>query len=213
MSSAPNEAFSDVLALLKNCPPSDEGILFAFLEDIQPDSQYGMRVVYDGVEGPRGLYVAALIASSKVSKPEQLSEDGYKVVTTGVTDIANTAGSLESPVGDHTVVGYCTMVTLTGFKLDPPRNKAFRVALALLSKVDDEGFHVHELEHIEPEQVAPAVNCMRELRTLSKRVRCESTERRSRTRTLDSGDLSPSATKKARTLQEAPSGDSWSEAE
>ena len=172
-----------------------------------------MRVVYDGVEGPRGLYVAALIASNKVSKPEQLNEDGYKVVTTGVKDIANPAGTLEKPIGDHTVVGYCSMATLTGFKLDPPRNKPFRVALALLSRADDEGFHVHKLEHIEPDQVAPAVNCMRKLRTLSKRVRCESTERRSRTRTLESGDLSPSATKKARTLQEAPSGDSWSEAE
>ena len=157
--------------------------------------------------------MAALIASNKVSKPEQLNEDGYKVVTTGVKDIANPAGTLERPIGDHTVVGFCSLATLTGFKLDPPRNKPFRVALALLSKADDEGFHVHKLEHIEPDQVAPAVNCMRKLRTLSKRVRCESTERRSRTRTLESGDLSPSATKKARTLQEAPTGDSWSEAE
>ena len=35
--SAPNAAYTDVLAILNNCPEHDEGILFAFLAVIQPD--------------------------------------------------------------------------------------------------------------------------------------------------------------------------------
>ena len=67
-SSAPNAAFNDVLAILNICPAHDEGIHFAFLADVQPDTQYGMRLVYDGEEGPTGLYVAALVASNSKSK-------------------------------------------------------------------------------------------------------------------------------------------------
>ena len=36
-SSAPNAAYNDVLGILNNCPEHDQGILFAFLADIQPD--------------------------------------------------------------------------------------------------------------------------------------------------------------------------------
>ena len=36
-------------------------MLFAFLADIQPDPYYGMRLIYDGQEGSRCLYVAALV--------------------------------------------------------------------------------------------------------------------------------------------------------
>ena len=46
--SAPNAAFSDVLAILKNCPPHDEGIHFAFLADVHTDPNYGMKLVFDG---------------------------------------------------------------------------------------------------------------------------------------------------------------------
>ena len=103
--SAPNASFSDVLAILKHCPAHDEGIHFAFLADIQPDPYYGMRIVYDDCEGPRGLYVAALVASNNKSKTEHVSDAGYNVVTTAINDIANPAGSVKEPVGNHTVVG------------------------------------------------------------------------------------------------------------
>ena len=111
--SAPNAAYNGVLGILNNCPEHDEGILFAFLADIQPDPYYGMRIVYDGQEGPRGLYVTALVASSSKSKTEQVSDDGYKVVTTAVKDIANPAGALDKRVGSHALVGYCSMENLS----------------------------------------------------------------------------------------------------
>ena len=52
-----------MLGIFNNCPQHDQGIHFAFLADIQSDPYYGMRLVYDDSEGPRGLYVAALVAS------------------------------------------------------------------------------------------------------------------------------------------------------
>ena len=97
------------------------------------------------------------------------------------------------------------MDNLPGFRLDPPRGRNFRVALVLLARADEkEGLHIHKLEYIEPEQVNQAVVCMQKLRTLSKRVRSVSTDKRTHSHALDSEDLSPSKTKKARTLQAAP---------
>ena len=79
------------------------------------------------------------------------------------------------------------------------------MALALLSSADEtEGFHIHKLEYIEPEQVNQAVLCMRKLRTLSKRVRSLSTDKRTHSHALGSDDLSPAKLKKARCLQASP---------
>ena len=128
-----------------------------------------MRIVYDGQEGPRGLYVAALVASNSKSKTEQMSEHGYKVVTPAVKDIANPDGSVDKPIGNHTLVGYCSMDSLPGFRLDPPRGKNFRVAVVLFTSADEnEGLHIHQLEYIEMDQVQHAVLCMQKLRRLSK---------------------------------------------
>ena len=52
---APNEAYSDVLGIFKNCPPHDEGVLFAFLSDIESDPHYGLRLNYDGREAQDAL--------------------------------------------------------------------------------------------------------------------------------------------------------------
>jgi hypothetical protein len=199
--SAPNAAYADVLSILNNCPQHDEGIQFAFLADIAPDPYYGMRLVYDGQEGPRGLYVAALVACGSKSKTQQLGADGYKVVV-DVKDIANPEGTVDNPIGTYKTVGYCDVDSLPGFCLDPPRGRNFRVAVVLFTKADEEeGLHIHKLEYIEPEQVAHAVLCMQKLRRLSKGVRSVSTEKRSHSVALGSA---PSDIKKARTLQAAP---------
>jgi len=111
-----------VLAILNNCPEHDQGIVFAFLEDIHPEPHYGMRAVDDGQDGPKGLYVGALVACYGKSKAVRLGEDGYMVTTADVKDIANPEGTLEDPVGSHTLVGNCSMDRLLGFQLDPPRS-------------------------------------------------------------------------------------------
>ena len=204
-SSAPNAAYSDVLAILNTCPPHDEGVLFAFLADIQPDPYYGMRLMYDGEQGSRCLYVAALVACDGKSKTDQIGDDGYKVLTSNVKDIANPVGNINSLVGSHSLVGYCSLGNLPGFRLDPPRGKTFRVAVVLFTKADEkEGLHIHKLEYVEPDQVEQAVLCMQKLRRLSKRVKTTSTEKRSHSIALGSMGQSPSDTKKARTLHATP---------
>ena len=109
------------------------------------------------------------------------------------------AGDARAPVGAHTLVGYCTLGDLTGFTLDPPRGKEFRVAVALINKVDAEGFHVHKVENIEPEQVANAIKCMQRLRRMSKQIRPKSTAKRSHDLSLTTSGL-----KKAKILQRQP---------
>ena len=128
-----------------------------------------------------------------------MSENGYKVVTVGVKDMANPAGNATAPVGDHTLVGYCTWGDLPSFTLDPPRGKEFRVALALINKVDAEGFHVHKTENIEPDQVPNALKCMQRLRRMSKQIHPTCEGKRSRNMSLTTDNV-----KKARTLQKSP---------
>ena len=130
--------------------------------------------------------------------------DGFKVVTTEVKDIANPEGTVDDPIGSHTLVGYCSMASLPGFRLDPPRNKPYRFAVALRSRADEEGFHVHKLELLEPDQLQNAILRMQKLRRLSKAVHPVSTEKRSHAVDLNCSDSSPSAMKKARTLQNVP---------
>ena len=104
------------------------------------------------------------------------------------------------------------MDNLPGFRLDPPRGKKFRVALALITKVDEEGFHVHKLEYIEAEHVDQAVECMRRLRKLSKSICSNSSEKRSHAVALGAPDgPSPTKIKKARNLHKVPTDGSLEE--
>ena len=202
-SSAPNAAYSDVLAILNNCPPNDEGIVFAYLADVQPDPFCGMHISFDDAPGPKGIYAAVLVACNTKSKTLPIGDNGYKVVTASAKDIANPAGNPSAPVGDHTLVGYCNMDGLPGFRLDPPRGKQFRVALVLITKADEEGFHIHKLEYIEQDQVNHAITCMQRLRRLNKQIHPAGKEKRSHDLTLTATGI-----KKARTLQSVPTNTS-----
>ena len=197
--SAPNATYTDVLAILNNCPPNEDGIVFACLADLHPDPFSGWRTSFDGSPGPKGVYAAVMIASYRKSDKTAISEDGYKVVTVGVKDMVSPAENATAPVGDHTLVGYCTLTDLASFTLDPPRGKECRVALALINKVDAEGFHVHKTENIEPDQVPNALKCMQRLRRMSKQIHPTCEGKRSRNMSLTTDNV-----KKARKLQAVP---------
>ena len=201
--SAPNATYTDVLTILNNCPPNEDGIVFACLEDLHTDPFSGWRTSFDGSPGPKGVLAAVLVASNRRSERNAIGENGYKVVTVGVKDMANPTGNATAPVGDHTLVGYCTLGDLPSFTLDPPRGKEFRVALALINKVDAEGFHVHKTENIEPDQVANAIQCMQRLRKMSKQIHPTCEGKRSHNMSLTT-----SGVKKARTLRNVPTGGS-----
>ena len=206
--SAPNASYTDVLAIMNNCPPSNEGIVFACLQDLQPDPFYGMHVAYGLLPGPKAVYAAVLVASYRKSKRNPIGANAFKVVTPGVKDLANPAGNPSAPVGDHTLVGYCNTDDLPGFVLDPPRGKDSRVALVLISKVDEEGFHIHKLENIEPDEVHNAITCMQRLRKMSKQIHPEGSGKH-----LINLASVASGLKKARTLRYVPTGGSLPEAE
>ena len=83
------------------------------------------------------------------------------------------------------------------------------MAFVLFTKADEtEGLHIHKLEYVEPSQVNDAIQCMRKLRALSKKVHTKSTEKRSHSVALEHEGLSPMSTKKARTLQSTPTDSS-----
>ena len=133
-----------------------------------------------------------------------------KVVTKNVRVIANPRETIQPPIGTHTLFGYCTMDNLAGFTLDPPRGQTFRVALSLFSSADvNEGFQIHKIENIEPGQIENAIKCMQRLRTLTKCLRSDFTDKRTRSIELvSSDDLSPEKVKKARVLQAVPTDES-----
>ena len=190
--------------LFKNCPPHDEGLLFAFLADISSDPHYGFSVAYDGQDGPRCTYAVSLVTSESKSFTENIGTS-FKVITNGVKDYANPAGASQP---GYTVMGFCTLDNLTGFNLDPPREKAFRCAICLFVKRDDDGFHIHKLEHIEPDQVDNAVLCMQKLRKLCKSIKPTSTDKRSHSVSVCSTEAS-GVSKKAETLHVMPTDASW----
>ena len=207
---APNEAYRGVLSVLNLCPSHGEGLAFAFLEDICPAPYYGFRISYDGNPGPLCSYVAALLSSAQRSDTTLVGE-GFKVTTTEVKDVANpTLHGASQPVC-HTVVGYCSLSNLAGFRLDPPRGKTARCALAFFSKKDDEGFHIHKLEYVEPDDVQNAIRCIQKLRTLCKQVRPETQEKRSHAVAMPDSWAATEDIKKARLLHQVPTDGSLGE--
>ena len=210
--SAPNDSYDCILGILNNCPAHDEGVVFAYLEDISPDPQYGFKVEFAGTPAPRSLYVAALVASASKSKKESLDDSGYKVTTEHIKDIANPTGTPDQPVGDHTLTGFCSLDGVSAFGLAPPREKNFRVAVAFFTRMlTDNGetsFLLHGLQHVEPDAVESAIACMQRLRRLSMRVRPSSTEKRSRTNPNCARVGGEPSAKAARTLQRCSTGGS-----
>ena len=110
-----------------------------------------------------------LIGSEKSSTTEKLG-DGFKVTTAGIKDVANPGVNTATQAESNTAVGYCNLANLTGFRLDCPRGKPMRYAVALINKKDEEGFHIHKLEYIEQDQISNATECIQKLRKLSKMI-------------------------------------------
>ena len=81
-----------------------------------------------------------------------------------------------------------------------------RCALVLFNKKDAEGLHIHKMEYIESDQIENAIECLRKLRMLSKRVQPVPVvkEKRPHDVFLEAAKRAPQEAKRARTLQVAP---------
>ena len=159
-----NAAYEDLVNLLNMCPSHNEGVVFAYLSDIHADPHYGFKVTYDDVAAPRSACVLSLVASPAKSITVAIGA-GFQVTTPEVLDHANPAGASQLSVS---LVGYCTMDALPGFRMDPPRGRMHRYAMCSITKREGDTFHVHKLEYIEPNQIDDAVRCFQKLRSLSK---------------------------------------------
>ena len=86
---APNAAYENVLTMLNALPRNEEGLLFGFLADIEPDPYAAFRLVFANGTTSKGAAVAVLVASHKKNNnPEPLGE-GFKVCAPEASDIAN----------------------------------------------------------------------------------------------------------------------------
>ena len=184
--SAPNAAYKDVIHILNASPRHEEGLLFAYLPDVRPDPIYGCKVMFDGErEGPACEYVAVLVRSTAKSQQEPFGT-GFRVTTPGVVDLdfsPDDASQLVHEQKSFSLVGYCGADDVMSFRLDPPRGKAFRAAVVLVSRMNETELQIHKLEYVEPSDVDNAIQCFRKLRTLSSQIMPPSNLKRSQVET------------------------------
>ena len=74
---APNAAYEPVLTTLNALPKNEEGLLFGFLADIEPDPYTGFRLVFPNGTTSKGAAVAVLVASHKKNKPPEPLGSGF----------------------------------------------------------------------------------------------------------------------------------------
>ena len=75
--------------------------------------------------------IICLVESTSRSKPEKM-EGGYKLVTENVSDLTYTG---DVAAGRYTVTSFCTLDTVTDYKLDPARGQRSQAALISIAGV------------------------------------------------------------------------------
>ena len=142
--------------------------------------------MFDGErEGPACEYVAVLVRCAAKFVQESFGTD-YRVTTPGVMDLAfppDDASQLVHEQKSFSLVGYCGEDDVMSFRLDPPRGKAFRAAVVLVSRMKETELQIHKLEYVEPSDVDNAIQCFRKLRTLSSQIMPPSNLKRSQVET------------------------------
>ena len=203
----PNASYGSVIDLLNKYPRHDEGIVFGYLGDIQPNVHYGFQLSFPNGNVVKGAAAVVLIASAhKSEKPVKMGE-GYQVITKNVKDAANPCDS--SKHGSYSVTGYCTLENLQNFQLDPLRGQGPRHAIAFITsctKDDSPSDHKHcqleKVQLLDASQGANAVAVFQRLRRLTMRVNPESNQ--GHKHDLDFAEESQKALKKCKTLKAMP---------
>ena len=78
----------------------------------------------------------ALVLSTKRSKAQDVGASGHKLVTDGVVDLL--PGGNASVQNKYSLTSFCTLDTITDFKLDPPPRSKDQAALISVTAVMDE---------------------------------------------------------------------------
>ena len=215
---APNAAYENLLAVLNTLPGNEEGLLFAFLADIEPDPHTGFRVTSENGTISKGAAVAVLIASKKKNNPPEPLGAGFKVCAPDVCDIANVDASKETTTGaTFNVTGFCTVDDMSKFDLNPPRGHTQRFAIALITSCEQteqtgasqpgvKTFHMDKIQILEQAEGPQAIPVFQKLRRLTMRLEPPSQEERKHN--LDISEEPSRPWKKCRTLSAMPTDDS-----
>ena len=214
---APNAAYENVLTMLNALPRNEEGLLFGFLADIEPDPHAGFRLVFANGTTSKGAAVAVLVASHKKnSKPEPLGE-GFKVCAPEVSDVANPG---DVTVAKHSLTGFATLNDMAKFELTPPRGQQQRFAIALITTCEQtqndsadqpvvKSFGMDKMQLLEPAEGTKAIPVFQRLRRLTMRLNPANEDEPKPTLDIDEDDSRPF--KKARTLCAMPTDESLKE--
>ena len=210
----PNASYASVIDLLNKYPRHDEGIVFGYLSDIEPNPHYGFQLTFPNGNVVKGAAAVVLIASAHKSEKPVAMGDGFKVITKNVKDAANPDDS--SKHGSYSVTGYCTLGDLPKFQLDPLRGQGARHAIAFITtctKDDSPSGHKHchldKLQLLDQGEGANAVAVFQRLRRVTMKVNPESNE--GHKHDLDFAEESQQALKKCKTLKSLPTHISLSE--
>ena len=214
--SAPNAAFTAIIALLNVCPRHDECLLFACLEEIKFSPYYGFEISYKADNNPivtaKTNTVAALIAATQKSSLQQLG-NGYKATTQDIQDVLGKhLSKTDTPSNRYQVEGFCGMDDILEYKLDPPRGSSQRIAVAIIEELKEEGekriFTLSKLEMVDAAQLAEVTEAFRKLRKMSMSITSNETYPHQSNKCAVSNmlnDTTPISTKSCRTLLESPS--------
>ena len=158
---------------------TSDGVLPATLSMIRKSEHYSLAVQYVTQNVPEELVKVAskatagvtmlrpcsraivLIVSKQRSQTLQVGASGHKLVTPNVVDLLR-SDSAEQPGCKYEIVTFCTLETVTDFKLDPPRNAKEQAALISVIGVTDvdpdnaeqpiKGFIADAIELLKPEE-------------------------------------------------------------
>ena len=208
---APNAAYDNVLALLNDLPRNEEGLVFAFLSDIETDPHTGFRIAFTNGNITKGAAVAVLIAASKKSKPPEAIGTGFKIIAPDVTDCANPSAAAAA----YHVAGFCTLDDMSKFDLNPPRGHKERFAIAFITSCEEttdpdggrgvKNFHMDKIQILEQADGPKAILVFQRLRCLQMMLNPSNTDERKHTLTVEA---STRPLKQCKTLSAMPSDDS-----
>ena len=210
----PNAAYQDVLSLLNVLPRNEEGLVFAFLSDIEPDPHTGFQVVFSNGNIAKGAAVAVLIASSKKSKPPFPLGSGFQVCAENVCDIACPEADAKKAAA-YTVTGFCSLEDMSKFDLSPPRGHTQRFAIALISRCEEttsasqpgmKTFHMDKMQILEQSDGPKAVPVFQALRVLTMKLNPSNNSDHKHDLTIDENPDRP--LKRCRTLSAMPTDES-----
>jgi hypothetical protein len=221
---APNAAYENVLTVLNKWPRNEEGLLFAFLADIETDPHTGFRLKFENGTISKGAGVAVLIASRKKNKAPEALGEGFKVCSPDVSDVANPvfvdASQEANILCTYNVTGYCMLNDMSKFDMNPPRGHTQRFAIALITNCEQteqasapqpgvKTFHMEKIQILEQAEGPKAVAVFQRLRRLTMRLNPSSQEEHKHTLAIENELSRP--LKKCRTLSAMPTDDSLEE--